>query len=87
LVGCAGLWWVHFDRSADEAARVIAASAQPGRRGRSAYHFVHPIMVAGIIVAAGATLVVLTVAATDRRHRTQSASLPPVSPSGQLNSD
>jgi low temperature requirement protein LtrA len=31
---------------------VIAASDDPGRLGRSAYHWVHPIMIAGIIVAA-----------------------------------
>jgi low temperature requirement protein LtrA len=54
LVGSAGLWWLYFDRSADEAARVIAASPDPGRLGRSAYHFIHPVMVAGIIVVAAA---------------------------------
>jgi low temperature requirement protein LtrA len=49
-----GLWWLYFDRSADEAAHVIAASDDPGRLGRSAYHMIHPIMVAGIIVGAAA---------------------------------
>jgi len=33
---------------------VIAASDDPGRLGRSAYHMIHPIMVAGIIVGAAA---------------------------------
>jgi low temperature requirement protein LtrA len=33
---------------------VIAASDDPGALGRSAYHFVHPVMVAGIIVTAAA---------------------------------
>ena len=59
VVGSAGLWWVYFDRSADQAARVIAASADPGRIGRTAYHLIHPVMVAGIIVAA-ADVVVLS---------------------------
>jgi low temperature requirement protein LtrA len=47
--GAVGLWWLYFDRGADEGKRVIAASTDPGRLGRSAFHFIHPIMVAGII--------------------------------------
>jgi len=54
FAGSVALWWVYFDRSAEEAARVIAASADPGRLGRSAYHSIHPVMVAGIIVTAAA---------------------------------
>ncbi len=54
FVSSVGLWWIYFDRSADASARQIAASADPGRLGRSAYTFIHPIMVAGIIVAAAA---------------------------------
>jgi low temperature requirement protein LtrA len=54
LVGTAGLWWLYFDRSAEEAEQVIAASDDPGRLGRSAYHLIHPVMVAGIIVGAAA---------------------------------
>ncbi len=59
LTGSAGLWWLYFDRSAGEAARIIAASDDPGRLGRSAYHFLHPVMVAGIIVTAAADEVTL----------------------------
>ena len=29
VIGSVGLWWLYFDRSAGEAARVIAASADP----------------------------------------------------------
>ena len=54
LCGSVGLWWLYFDRSAGEAARVIAGSDDPGRLGRSAYHLIHPVMVAGIIVGAAA---------------------------------
>jgi low temperature requirement protein LtrA len=54
LVGSAGLWWLYFDRSAAEGARIIAASDDPGRLGRSAYHLIHPLMIAGIIVGAAA---------------------------------
>ena len=59
LTGSAGLWWLYFDRSAGDAARVIATSDDPGRLGRSAYHFLHPVMVAGIIVGAAADEVML----------------------------
>jgi low temperature requirement protein LtrA len=52
LGGSVALWWIYFDRSAADAAEVIAGSDDPGRLGRSAYHWVHPIMIAGIIVAA-----------------------------------
>src|SRR5260370_24126461 len=54
FVGSAALWWIYFDRSAEAGARPIAASPGPARLGRSAYVFIHPIMVAGIIVAAAA---------------------------------
>jgi low temperature requirement protein LtrA len=60
VVGSAGLWWLYFDRSADEAARVIAASPDPGRMGRTAYHLIHPVMVAGIIVVAAADEVMVS---------------------------
>lgn len=59
LAGSVGLWWLYFDRSADEAARIIAASDDPGRLGRSAYHFIHPVMIAGIIASAAADEVTL----------------------------
>jgi low temperature requirement protein LtrA len=54
LTGSAGLWWLYFDRSAEQAERIIAASDDPGRLGRNAYHIIHPIMIAGIIVGAAA---------------------------------
>jgi low temperature requirement protein LtrA len=54
VVGSVAFWWLYFDRSAQEATEVIAHSADPGRLGRSAYHLIHPVMVAGIIVAAAA---------------------------------
>jgi len=60
FIGSAALWWLYFDRSAEDAARQIAASDDPGRLGRSAYHFIHPLMVAGIIVVAAADDLVLT---------------------------
>ncbi|MGE5291472.1 MAG: low temperature requirement protein A [Micromonosporaceae bacterium] len=64
FAGCVALWWVYFDRTAEAGAGVIAASPDPGRLGRSAYHSIHPIMVAGIIVAAAADQNVLSHPAT-----------------------
>jgi low temperature requirement protein LtrA len=52
FIGSVAMWWLYFDRSAGASAAVIAASDDPGRLGRSAYHLIHPVMVAGIIVAA-----------------------------------
>jgi low temperature requirement protein LtrA len=60
FVGSAGLWWIYFDRSAEASARAIARSADPGALGRSAYHLIHPVMVAGIIVIAAADDIVLS---------------------------
>jgi low temperature requirement protein LtrA len=60
VIGSAGLWWLYFDRSAEEAAQVIAASADPGRLGRTAYHLIHPVMVAGIITVAAADQVMVS---------------------------
>jgi low temperature requirement protein LtrA len=54
FLGAVSLWWVYFDRSADAGARMIAASIDPGRLGRSAYHYIHPVMIAGVIVTAAA---------------------------------
>jgi low temperature requirement protein LtrA len=54
FVGSVALWWIYFDRSAEAGGRRMATSNDPGRLGRSAYVFIHPIMVAGIIVAAAA---------------------------------
>ena len=59
FAGSVALWWIYFDRSADDSAEVIATSADPGRLADSAYHLIHPVMVAGIIVAASADQEVL----------------------------
>ena len=60
FIGSVALWWIYFDRSAAASAAVIARSADPGRLGRNAYHTIHPIMVAGIIVGAAADEKVLS---------------------------
>ena len=60
FAGSVALWWLYFDRSAGASAEVIAASDDPGRIARAAYHLIHPVMVAGIIVAAAADDKILT---------------------------
>jgi low temperature requirement protein LtrA len=60
FAGAVALWWLYFDQSAEAAAAEIARSEDPGRLGRSAYHFIHPVMVAGIIVAAAGEQKVLS---------------------------
>lgn len=54
FAGAVGLWWVYFDRAAGDSARVIDSSADPGRLARNAFHWVHPVIVGGIIVVAAA---------------------------------
>jgi low temperature requirement protein LtrA len=58
--GSVALWWLYFDRSADASMNIIASSKDPGRLGRSAYHLIHPVMVAGIIVWAAGDEKILT---------------------------
>jgi low temperature requirement protein LtrA len=59
FVGSVALWWVYFDAAAEDSSRVIANSSDPGRLGRNAFHWVHPAIVGGIIVAAAADEVLL----------------------------
>jgi low temperature requirement protein LtrA len=60
FTGAVALWWLYFDRSAAAGAEIIARSGDPGRLGRSAYHLIHPVMVAGVIVSAAADDLVLS---------------------------
>ena len=60
FAGSVALWWLYFDRSAGASAAVIAASDDPGRIARAAYHLIHPVMVAGIIVTAAGDGKILT---------------------------
>jgi low temperature requirement protein LtrA len=52
FLGSVGFWWIYFDRSAEDSARRIEDSSDPGLIARNAFHWVHPLIVAGIIVAA-----------------------------------
>lgn len=59
FAGSAALWWIYFDRTAEDSSRRIEQSGDPGRLARDAFHRVHPLIVAGIVVSAAADEVVL----------------------------
>jgi low temperature requirement protein LtrA len=60
FLGTVALWWIYFDRGAEDSSRAIATSNDPGRLGRSAYTYYHLPMVAGIILTAVADEKVIT---------------------------
>jgi low temperature requirement protein LtrA len=54
FLGIAALWWIYFDKAAEHTAEAFAQSANPGRIARTAYTYMHALLVAGIIgVSAG----------------------------------
>ncbi|MGA8113044.1 MAG: low temperature requirement protein A [Actinocatenispora sp.] len=52
FLGSVALWWIYFDRHAEDSSNAITRSRDPGRLGRSAFTYSHLPIVAGIIVAA-----------------------------------
>jgi Predicted membrane protein len=59
VLGSILMWWIYFDTGAERAAHRIQHASDPGRQARSAYTYVHIVIVAGIIVCAVADEVVL----------------------------
>jgi low temperature requirement protein LtrA len=59
VVGSILMWWVYFDTGAERATRRIRSAVDPGRQGRSAYTYLHVVIVAGVIVCAVADELVL----------------------------
>jgi low temperature requirement protein LtrA len=53
------MWWIYFDTGAERGHHRIAHAADSGRVARSAYTYVHIVIVAGIIVCAVADEIVL----------------------------
>lgn len=51
FVSTLGLWWLYFGTSGKTATDVITHAEDPGRMGAS-FHYVHAILVGGVIVAA-----------------------------------
>ncbi|WP_158609937.1 low temperature requirement protein A [Micromonospora musae] len=53
FAGSVALWWVYFDRTAQAVTAVLThAGERAGRLSRVAFNYLHPVMVAGIIVSA-----------------------------------
>ena len=53
------MWWIYFDTGAKRATRRIERADEPGREARSAYTYVHVLIVAGIIASAVADELVI----------------------------
>ncbi|ODT22489.1 MAG: hypothetical protein ABS35_14700 [Kaistia sp. SCN 65-12] len=51
FLGTLAMWWLYFGTSSKDASEVISKSGDPGRIG-AYFHYVHAILVAGIIVTA-----------------------------------
>jgi low temperature requirement protein LtrA len=59
FLGAACLWWIYFDKAAERTAEAFAKAGDRGAIARSAYTYVHGMLVAGIIaVAAGDALII-----------------------------
>lgn len=57
FLGVLALWWLYFGTSSRDATAAIIRSADPGRMG-ACFHYIHAVLLAGIIVTAvGAGLV------------------------------
>ena len=51
FVGSLTLWWIYFDTGSHRVSHAIETAGDPGRLG-STYHYLHALLVGGIIVAA-----------------------------------
>ena len=59
VLGSILMWWLYFDTGAQRGEHRMAHAGNPGRTARSAYTYVHIVIVAGIVVCAVADEVVL----------------------------
>ena len=58
FLGTAAMWWVYFDTSSKDGSEAIVLSSDPGRIG-AYFHYVHVILIAGVIVSAVANELVI----------------------------
>jgi low temperature requirement protein LtrA len=59
FLGSVAMWWIYFDTGAERASHRISQSQDPGRQARTAYTYIHLLIVGGIIVCAVADEIVL----------------------------
>jgi low temperature requirement protein LtrA len=58
FIASLAMWWIYFDTSSKDGSHAIEHSSDPGRLG-AYFHYVHVLIVAGVIVAAvGSELVI-----------------------------
>ncbi|WP_454674318.1 low temperature requirement protein A [Achromobacter pestifer] len=58
FLGTAAMWWVYFDTSSKDGSEAIVHASDPGRIG-ARFHYVHVILIAGVIVSAVANELVI----------------------------
>ena len=51
FIGSLAMWWMYFDTSSEDGSHVIAHADDPGRIG-AYFHYVHVVIVAGVIACA-----------------------------------
>ena len=51
FIGCLAMWWMYFDTSSGDATHAIEHAEDPGRMG-AYFHYVHVLLIAGIIASA-----------------------------------
>ena len=59
VLGTILMWWIYFDTGAKRATKRIERADDPGREARSAYTYVHALIVGGIIACAVADELVI----------------------------
>ncbi len=58
FLGTVAMWWVYFDTSSKDGSEAIVHAPDPGRIG-AYFHYVHVILIAGVIVSAVANELVI----------------------------
>ena len=69
VLGSILMWWIYFDTGAQRGEHRMVHTGDPGRTARSAYTYVHIVIVAGIIVCAVADELVLMHPGSRRQRR------------------
>lgn len=58
FLGAVAMWWMYFDTSSKDASQAIVGADDPGRIG-AYFHYVHVVIVAGVILSAVANELVI----------------------------
>lgn len=59
VLGSLAMWWIYFDSGAERAHHRIVHSSDPGRQARSAYTYLHLLIIGGIILGAVSDEIIL----------------------------